>query len=328
VYDLDCWNTDRRPVRASLASFRPNARGQVSIYPSPSLTDITDQAPNGYGIWTTDDDASLSTTDPSSKSCAVINCASPTVYKLYGVWRCLTIQNLMAMTFPELVEAYLNRLAAAHARLAETQLLEAMGTGTVAVNASDLGYGSTTSVTTSIMTLLALHQEAERWDNGPMDAWLPRWVMTAMKVDLLRRRNDSGKPTQVSDAEIERLFRDSGVEVNWFIDTPSWATAIPAVQTAGALNQLPNSVEMIIAPRGKFAVMDRGELSIGVTGNNIYRDNASNASNQFTMFFENFEAIVDTNSCPAYTLTVDNLCHNGVQIADKELDCLGENVGT
>ena len=97
------------------------------------------------------------------------------------------------------------------------------------------------------------------------------------------------------------------------------------MQTGGVLNLLPDSVEMVVAPRGKFAVMDRGELSIGVTGTNIYRDNASNASNQFTFFFENFEALVDTNSCPAYLLTVEDLCHNGIQIADEVLNCDGSN---
>jgi hypothetical protein len=325
-YDLDCWNTDRRPVRGSLAAYKPDARGAVTIYPSPSLSDITGQSPAGVGVWTNDDDISLQGTDPSSKVCATISCAEPTLYRLYGVWRCLTVQNLLAMTFPELVEAYLNRLAAAHARLAETQLLEAMGTNALAVTQSDLGYGSSVSITTTIMNMLALHQERERWDNGEMDAWLPRWVRYAMKMDIVRRRNTSGANISVpSDATIDAMFMDAGVTPHFFIDTPSWASAVPAVQTGGVLNLLPSSVEMVVAPRGKFAVMDRGELSIGVTGSNIYRDNASNASNQFTMFFENFEALVDTNSCPAYLLTIEDLCHNGIQIADEVLNCDGSN---
>ena len=326
TYDLDCWNTDRRPVRNSMAAFKPDARGAVTIYPSPSLSDITDQSPAGVGVWNVQDDASIGTTDPSSKACATIACADPVVYRLYGVWRCLTVQNLLAMTFPELVEAYLNRLAASHSRLAETQLLEAMGTAAVAVTQSDLGYGSSVSITTTIMNMLALHQESERWDNGESDAWVPRWVLYAMKMDMVRRRNTSGGGVSVpSDSEITRMFSDAGVTPHFFIDTPTWASAIPAVHTGGVLNLLPNSVEMVIAPRGKFAVMDRGELSIGVTGNGLYRDNSSNASNNFTFFFENFEALVDTNSCPAYLLTVEDLCHNGIQIADEVITCDGGN---
>jgi len=325
-YDLDCWNTDRRPVRGSLAAFKPDARGAVTIYPSPSLADITDQSPLGVGIWDNDDDISLQGTDPSSKECAVIECAEPTLYRLYGVWRCLTVQNLLAMTFPELVEAYLNRLAASHARLAETQLLEAMGTAATSVTQSDLGYGSSVSVTSTIMNMLALHQETERWDNGEMDAWMPRWVRYAMKMDIIRRRSTNGDSIRVpSDSTIDSMFMDAGVTPHFFIDTPSWASAVPAVHNGGVLNLLPDSIEMVVAPRGKFAVMDRGQLSIGVTGNNLYRDNTSNSKNQFTFFFENFEALVDTNSCPAYLLTIEDLCHNGIQIADEVLNCSGTN---
>ena len=325
-YDLACWNTDRRPVRGSLAAYKPDARGAVTIYPSPSLADITDQSPLGTGVWDNDSDITIQGTDPDSKECAVIECAEPTLYRLYGVWRCLTVQNLLAMTFPELVEAYLNRLAAAHARLAETQLLEAMGTNALSVTQSDLGYGSSVSITSTVMNMLTLHQETERWDNGEFDAWMPRWIRSAMKMDIIRRRNTSGSNIDVpSDATIDRMFMDAGVSPHFFIDTPSWASAVPAVQTGGVLNLLPSSLEMVVAPRGKFAVMDRGELSIGVTGNNIYRDNTSNSKNQFTFFFENFEGLVDTNSCPAYLLTIEDLCHNGIQIADEVLDCDGGN---
>jgi hypothetical protein len=323
VYDMACWNTDRRPVRGSLPQFRPDARGSVSIFPSPSLSDITGQSPAGVGIWDTDDDDTIGTTDPSSKECATITCGSPTVYSLYGVWRCLTIQNLLAMTFPELVEAWLNRLGAAHSRLAETQLLEAMGTEAAAVTGETLAYGASTSVTTQILEVIALHQEQERWDGDQMEGWMPRWVRSAMKMDIMRRRSDSGRPSMVTDAEIDTMFRNVGVNPHFFIDTPTWAAAVPAVATGGNKNNLPATIDILLAPRGKFAVMDRGQLNIGVTGNNIYRDNASNASNQFTMFWENFEGIVNTDSCPAYLLEFPALCYSGVQIADLAIDCDG-----
>jgi len=320
IYDLSCANTDRRPVANSLPGFQA-PRGGVTIYPSPSLSDITDQAPAGYGIWTQDDD-----NDPeAAKECAVIECATPEEYRIYGVWRCLTVKNLLAITYPELVEAYLNRLAAAHARVAEVQLLEAMANGAVTVTAPALGYNATTSVTSTVLNYLALYQETERWDlPGLMEAWMPRWVLHAMKMDIVRRRRtDGGMMSVPSDAQIAAMFREVGVNVHFFIDTPSWATPIPAIETAGALNPLPNQVEILVAPPGKFALMDRGELSIGVTGNNIYRDNASNRKNEFTFFFENFEGIVDTNSCPAHILEIPELCYNGVQIDDVVINCDG-----
>jgi hypothetical protein len=147
-------------------------------------------------------------------------------------------------------------------------------------------------------------------------------VLWAMKMDILRRRRTDAGFSVPSDAVIEQMFRDVGVDVTWFIDRPTFAVAIPAVGTGGNLNRLPASVQILLAPQGKFAAIDRGELAIGVTGNNIYRDNESNRRNQFTFFFENFEGVVNTTSCPAYTLDIPT-CWNGAQIDDIVINCQG-----
>jgi hypothetical protein len=319
LYDLACANTARRPVKNSLPVFQSPTRGGFSVYPSPSLTDIT----TGYGQWTADDDAD---DEAVKEACQTIACATPVDYRIYGVYRCLTVKNLLQMTFPELVEAYLNRLAAAQARLAETLLLEAMGTGAVSIDAPTLGYNASTTITSTLINYLGLYREVERWDDVEMDAWLPRWVGRAMQMDQVRRRRtDGGTNTVPSLSAIEGQFRDAGVTPHWFMDRPSWATPIPQLATAGLLNLFPRNVEMLVAPRGKFAVMDRGELNIGVAPGNLYRDNASNTRNEFTLFFENFEGIIDTTTCPAHIIQINNLCYNGVQIADEAIDCEGQN---
>lgn len=314
-YNLACANTLRRPVFSSLPSFQA-PRGRVSIMPSPALSDIT----TGYGQWTSDDDLDA---EALKEACQTITCGSPTEYEMYGVYRCLTVKNMMAMTYPELVEAYLNRLGAAHARLAEELLLNAMSSGATTVDAPALGYGGSVSVTSTILNYLALYQESQRWDvTGNMEAWLPRWVLWAMKMDIMRRRQTSGTFVVPSDAEVVAMFNNVGVNPTFFIDRPTWAVAVPAVATGGNLNRLPDSVQILIAPPGKFAVIDRGELAVGVTGNNIYRDNESNRRNQFTFFFENFEGVVNTTSCPAHVLDIP-ACWNGAQIDDIVINCQG-----
>lgn len=314
-YNLACANTLRRPVFASLPSFQA-PRGRVSIMPSPSLSDIT----TGYGQWTSDDDA-----DPNAvkDDCQTITCGTPTEYEMYGIYRCLTVKNMMAMTYPELVEAYLNRLGAAHARLAEELMLNAMSSAATTVHAPTLGYGGSVTITSSILNYLALYQESQRWDvTGNMEAWLPRWVLWAMKMDIMRRRQTSGTFVVPSDAEVVAMFNRVGVNPTFFIDRPTWAVAVPAVATGGTLNRLPASVQILIAPPGKFAAIDRGELAVGVTGNNVYRDNESNRRNQFTFFFENFEGVVNTTSCPAHILDIP-ACWNGAQIDDIVINCQG-----
>lgn len=327
VYDIACQNSTRRPVANSLPAWRLTARGGVTIYPSPSLQDLIggDGTGNGTGIWTAADDANPAAV---KNSCAVIECAESEEYRIYGVYRCITIKNLLAMTFPELVEAYLNRLAAAHARLAETQLLEAMATGTDTVKTLETGYNATTRILSGILNYIALYQEEQRWDvDGLLEAWMPRWVIKAIQIDTIRRRRTDGEMMRApSLSEIVTMFRSVGVNPHFFMDMPSWATALPTLQTSGQLNQLPRNLEILIAPPGKFALMDRGELRIGVTGNNIYRDKTDLMANQFTMFWENFEGIVNTNTCPAHILEFDNLCYNGVQVDDQIMGCEGVDI--
>lgn len=315
-YGLACDNTARRPVFGSMGSFAA-PRGSVSIPVSPTLADITGQNA-GYGQWTFANDD-----DGSAKNCAVVNCNSWNNFQLYAVWRCLTIKNLLALTYPELVEAYLNRLAAAQARFAEILLLEAMATATTSVQAPSLGYGTATSFTTLVMEYLALYQETQRWDiTEGMEAWMPRWVLTGLQVDLARRRKvDGAIATIQSQATIETMLRSAGMNPHWFIDTPSWAPSIPAVQTAGTMNRLPTTIPVILAPPGKFAVIDRGNVGIGV-GGNLYRDTNSNRTNTYTFFVETAEGLVNTTSCPAHLLRIP-VCHNGVQVDDRLVACDG-----
>jgi hypothetical protein len=296
-------------------------RGGFKVLPSPSLFDIT----GGFGQWTSDDDS-----DPEAikSACQTVTCSTPTDYEWYGIYRCLTVKNMVYMTFPELVNAFLNRLQARAARYAEILLLEAMNNGSDTIEVDRrYGYGASTSVVRTILNYLALYQEIERWDAGTMDAWMPRWLRYGIKMDMASmNRSDGGKNRVPSDAEVDALFRDAGFEPHWYIDRPSWATAIPNLQTAGDLNYLPNSVEILVHKRGKFALMDRGELTIGVTGNNMYRLEDDLRKNQFTFFYESFEGLIDTDSCPAHVLQLRGLCYTGHQIADQLIACEGGRV--
>jgi hypothetical protein len=314
-YGIACANTLVRPVFNSMPQFQA-PRMKVSIMPSPSLSDIV----TGVAQWSAANEASSNAQKLAPQK---ITCGNPTEYQMYGVYRSLTVRNMLAMSYPELVEAWLNRLGAAHARLAEQLLLNAMYSATTEIAAPRLGYGGTTSILSTILNYLALYQETQRWDSpGMMKAWIPRWVLWAIKMDLIRRRQVTGVAGVPSDGYVSGLFSDVGFDVTWILDTPSYAVAIPPVASGGNLNLLPATVQILCAPAGKFALMDRGELSIGVTGNNIYRDNASNSANEFTFFFENFEGVVSTNSCPAHTLNIP-VQWNGVQIDDIVINAQG-----
>lgn len=318
-YGLACLNTDRRPVFASLPGFEA-PRGCVTVMASPSLSDIDSTA---YGTWTfADDDNPNAVKGP----CQVIECTDPSSYQLYGIYRCLTVKNLLQMTYPELVEAYLNRLAAATARYAEIQLLDAMGSHANNIQAPPMGYSANSSIMSQLLTYFAAVQERERWDISTAEMWAPRWLLAALRVDGMRRKNiTGGLPSIPSEAQINAQFTGIGITPHWTLDTPTWGVPAPVQPNRGGnLVGFPSSVNVLLAPRGKFALIDRGELTIGVTGNNIYRDIDALLHNEFTMFWETFEGVVNTTSCPADLVHLP-LCLSGAQVADAVSTCTGIN---
>jgi hypothetical protein len=313
-YGMSCQNTARRPVFNSLPQFQA-PRGGVSIYPSPTLADITD----GTGVWTHLDDANPTAV---KADCQTIECATPVDYVMYAVYRCLTVKNMLQMTFPELLEAYLNRLAAAWARMAEKRLLDLMGANVDTLQGEVQKVGASESILTTLLRYMTLYQERQRWDYDSVEVWLPRWLINALKVDMLHQRRTDGAKTMPTDADVNAVFARAGANVHWYLDAPTWKAANHPSQPAGDGNlaQWPTEFAALIAPPGKFALIDRGELRVGVSGNNIYRDITQLMRNEFTFFFESFEGIVDTNSCPADIVEFP-VCFNGVQVADVTVDC-------
>lgn len=321
TYALATMSSTARPVKASLATYQP-ARGRVSVYPTPKLGDIADDT--GRGIWTRADDAD---SEAVKNACATIPCANSVTYDIYGIYRCLTVTNMLSMTFPELVEAYLNRLGALTARLGDSTLLDAMigSTNTKALTRSGNTFGASINLFNTIIDSVALYREEERYGDQQFDAWIPRWVVPALQHDVMNMRRTSGSVRErlVSQAEIEAMLRDVGVDVTWTLDFAStWETPAPLVD-GDAIPELPTTIDFIVAPKGNFRALDRGDLTVGVANGNIYRDNASNTVNQFTIFQESFEGLMDLGATNL-AVTISDVCLRGTQTADVDaLECAG-----
>lgn len=327
LYELATTSSTARPVKASMATYNPR-RGNVTVYPTPKLASIDDgPGGDGRGIWTQANDANLSDT---KVACARIACDTSDPYGIWGLYRCMTIKNMMAMTFPELVDAYANRLGALTARLGESTLLDGMigsvNAKSVTIDASSNGFDGGINLWTTIVNLLAVYREEERYADRQFDGWLPRWTIPALQIGQLRQRRTSGKVADriATEAELTRMLRDLGLDVTWTLDDASTWTSVEHTGADGdPLPDLPHELSFIVTPKGNFRVLDRGELTIGVTTNGIYRDNVSNSKNEFTIFQEGFEGILDFGAT-TYVPTISGLCFNGAQTADVvAIDCAG-----
>lgn len=313
TYAIATQSSTARPVKGSLAVYRPQ-RGKVSVYPSPKLSDIA--VDTGRGQWTAEDDANPSATKNPP---ATITCADPETYTMYGVYRSMKIKNMLAMTFPELVEAYLNRLGALTSRLGDTLLLDAgiNSPNTSTITAAGTGYGASIDILGSFLSIAALYREEERYGDQQFDAWLPRWVAQAFRLDVLRQRKTQGRigdrlPTM---AEVNAVLSDAGVDVTWTLDTASTWGAAPVLTDGEALPDFPVDVPFLLAPKGNLRALDRGDLTIGVNPGGIYRDNSSNEDNTFTIFQESFEGLMDLGATN-WAGAIEGVCFSGAQVAD------------
>ncbi len=313
IYDVGCDSSQARPFANSLPNRRA-PRGGYSVYPSPKLSDVTDgSSGDGTGAWERSDDAVDSGSVKSA--CAVIPCGTPDDYDIWGVYRCLTVRNLHQMTHPELVAAFINKLGALWSRLAETTLMNA------ALNSPNLvpvdgivqdDLGATVNILDNLVQTAMVYTEQERYDDGiRFGVWLHRWVLTLLIRDWMRtpKYNPTMADLVAARGEVEAAFSRAGFNVHWVIDSPEgWAEI--GTQAAGDLEGLPVRADMLIMREGNTARLDEGSMTIGVTNRTPW-DKDDMARNQFTMFWESYEGLIDYG-CPSYSLKIDGICANGL----------------
>lgn len=304
-----------RPVKGSLVNYTPE-RGGVSVFGALKLADI--DGDDGYGTWTVTDDSD----DNAEKVPAILPCKTAVNYDVYGIWRALTVTNMENLTVPELVAAAINKLTALQARMAEVALLDAMLASTNVKNATVTAndFGASINLLSTILNAAAIYREEERIGDQMFDAWLPRWVLPALQIDLLRQRRTSGRLSErlPSAAEVNAALNTAGISPTWTMDVAtSWAP-VPSFDDGEALPSLPTDIDFFFSPMGNFRALDKGEQEMGVTNSprrGTVRDNESNSRNRFTIWQESFEGILD-NGGTTYAVNISGVCLSGAQTGD------------
>lgn len=309
-YGVGFYSSEARPVFGSLPKFNA-PRGGVTIYQSPLFSDTGLIASNvGKGQWTYTDDNNVNATKNVPYDFV---CGTTEDFKVYGVYKSMTIRNLDAITFPELVAAHQNQLGARFARYAETLILDAMvAQADQNVNASAT-YGASRTVLSRLSQITGQFREKERLDDsGLLDIWLPRWIRDGLREDVIRAANDSGVPEVVADATIASWFADFGAVPHFTYDAPTaYGNITP--QTGGVVNGWPDTFWYILSPKGNLGMLDLGTIDIGVNPTGTYRDTTLVSRNRFQLFMESFEGLVNRGA-PVWRGSIEFL-PNGAQPA-------------
>jgi hypothetical protein len=284
-YGIQVISQASRPVRDALPKFSAD-RGGVRFIPPPRLSDVT----SAIGVTTAAQDAETYGTGEGEtpfKPCLHVTCGTEQEVTISAIHRCLTFGNFASRTYPEQVEAWLALAIAAHARRAETLLLDAIAAASTATTAA-ASYSAVRSLLPQIDQAVAAYKSRNRTSpNLSLRILLPDWSKELLRADLARSfQGNDLEPLSISDAQIAAWFTVRNVVPSFYIDSATGAGQTFGAQAAGVLTAFPTTVVWYLFVEGSFVFLDGGTLDLG-----LVRDSTLNKTNDYQIFAETFENV-------------------------------------
>ena len=297
-----------RPVLGGMRRYQA-PRGRVTKVNTGRFSDIGtspgDVDTTGIGQWTdSDDDA-----EPFvPKTCSIVTCPGDEDFEVYGTYKCVTVKNFMQAAFPELVAWSLGMLDAHWARYAEVLLLDQIIARAGAAITTEGTYGAYLTFITRLNQAMTRYIENERYATAGLKAFLPRWVFSQLYDDVFRR---SGGTVRLTRGTVEADLASIGItQVVWTMDNPTAYDDIDQQAKGTPLEDYPSTAWIVISRADNLRLMDLGVQNLGITTEREYRDTSTNLNNDFQIFVETFEGVIDMG-CPTWLIELP-LCDNGL----------------
>ena len=222
-----------------------------------------------------------------------------------AIYSCVTIGNYQTRFAPEQWQGYLAALAVMQARQAEVALFtkmraEVTSTHTLAATGSVFS-----NLTSGVALAAAAMRQEQRLGDLQLNLWLPEWIKTAVRTDLITRRvHGVAEDPNVADTMLATAFSNEGIKVTYSqdLDPIQGASGI----SNGALTELPLTAGAVLAPDGFFTFLDGGTLDLGTE----IRDHNLNRQNKVAAFAESYEGLL-ARGCNALALDIPvEICDN------------------
>lgn len=307
-----------RPMRGSFQQFNAGRGGIIFRNPleGSSFADAVE-------IWTLEmNEAAL--TDPEvRKPCMRLECPGTSEAFIYAITECLTIDNFLARTDPDLVRATTEEVLVASARKAEVKLLDLTKEASKQVTAGtalgawrDLVYHWTVAAV-GIRSRRRLRQDAI------VELRVPWWVLDMVRMDLMRSLPGDGTLNAANDL-LNRALANSAIRIaGLYMDSPTTGASqvFEAQGTGQELLDFPADVQWHMTIPGSFLLLDNGGLNVGV-----WRDSELIKSNDYGTFSETMEGLAFTGL--ESTWGTSTVCPNGASsgTVDPSDFCTGQYV--
>lgn len=284
-YTLPGFESMERPIKSALAVFTTD-RGGIRFMRSPTLADLDD----AIGVWNLEADiAAALPDDPDAtppfvsprKNIARVVAKSEIIVNTQAVTSRLLVGNMLSMAHPELVARYVDLASAAHARVAERELIESMDALSTQVTATGAMGAARVLLPTLDRAAVAMRDRLRAAPDASVTVVMPAWVKGLLRSDLAMQ-NPGDATLGVTEAELAEFFAVRNIVPVYSLDTQNYEE-----QNAGALLGWAANVKVWLHLTGSFVFMDGGTLDLG-----LVRDSALNAANDYELFTETFEALV------------------------------------
>ncbi len=298
-YALPNFATQARPGRDALPSFRAE-RGGVNVPTPHTIGDIT------TAITVIDEAEDALGGTFATKSCQDFTCNTFTEVAVTIIAHCRSFGNMNARAWPESVAHENDLTMAAHARTAESYLLDRIKALSVNVTNGAETLGALIYLVDAIVKArFGIIGRLRMNPNTQFRALIPYWVPQMLVLDTVQTPFDRFR----SEESLTAYLRSVGITPSYYLDTPSTGTTqLPdSAQTAAALDALPDNVQWALFPEGAFLHIDGGTLELG-----IVRDSTLNETNDFQVFGESFENVARIAPAQAAYWVTSDLCANGM----------------
>lgn len=277
------------------------ARGGIRYFKTPSL----DVAALTWVHTEADDIAG------NEKPCYKVPCPDPLEVRCGAVGVCLESGILTQKFFPELTSWYVRNSMVAHEiRVKQVLFAQALAGATAVVLAPT--FAALSAIYSAVALQAADMIERHSFcDTISLEVVFPWWTKNLFLTDMARRNGVS--LDQVSESDIQDLFTNLGVRVQW---ARGLAPGVPTdIGGAVAAVDWPSAINFLIYPAGQLQVGRGADVDLGVI-----HDSSKFVTNDYTaVFTEECVALVD-KSVDTRRVTVP-VCPSGATGAQTALVC-------
>lgn len=308
IYTNPVVGSTARPIRDSLTTMGAS-RGSFTFFPAICLP------VDGVGLWSCEDDELVSEADPATwKSCAEVNCDEHDQVGVDAIYTCVTIGNYQSRFAPEQWQGYLSALAVMNARQAEVALFTKMRAAVTSTHTLEALGSTFANITNGVALAAAAMRQDQRLGDIQLNLWLPEWIRTAVRLDLINRRvYGVAEDPNVADTMLATAFSNEGIKPIFSQDLDTIVGEGGIVD--GPLAALPNTAGAVLAPEGYFTFLDGGTLDLGTE----IRDHNLNRQNKLAAFAESYEGLM-ARGCDARAIDIPvEICSDvpcAVDVAD------------